>query len=244
MTTSSSEQIRELLTDGCKVLAWDGQGDFISGHVSCRVPQDPNRLLMKPSRIGLDEVDAAELLEVTLDGNKVGGGDLPIHNEIWIHTEIYKARPDVQCVVHTHAPHAVAFGSTNRPLVPVGHEGTLFTEGLPRFSETTDGIVTPERGQAVARLLGTHQAMLLQNHGLVTVGPSIPEAVMTAVWLEKACRMQLLAYAMGGPQVWTDPEEALRKKARIYGPNAMRNTFAYCVRQVQREVADRLNPAL
>lgn len=229
--------LKSLLTDGCKVLAWDGQGDFISGHVSCRSPEDPTLLFMKPSRLGLEEVDAAELLTVNLEAERIGGGELPIHNEVWIHTEIYKARPDVQCVVHTHAPHAVAFGSTNRPLIPVGHEGCLFAEGLPMFSETTDGIVNSERGQAVARTLGPHQALLLQNHGLVTVGPTIPQAVMTAVWLEKACRMQMLAYAMGGPAVWTDSAEALRKKARIYGPAAMANTFAYCVRKVQEALA-------
>lgn len=230
----SNPSIQELLADGCRVLAWDGQGDLISGHVSCRIPENPSRLYMKPARIGLEEVDAAQLIEVDLDGKKVGG-DLPIHTEVFIHTQIYRHRPEVQCVVHTHAPYAVAFGSTNRPLVPVGHEGTLFCDGLPMFSETTDGIVTPERGEAVMRTLGPLNALLLQNHGLVTVGPTIQEAVMTAVWLEKACRMQMLAYAMGGPQVWTSPEEAVLKKKRIYGPQAMANAFAYCARKAKEE---------
>ncbi len=111
-----------------------------------------------------------------------------------------RARPEVNCVVHTHPPHAVAFGSMNRPLLPVSHEGSLFADGLPIFSETTDLIVTRERGEALARTLGQTRAALLQNHGLVTVGGSIAEAVMTAVILEKACQVQLLADAAGGPQ--------------------------------------------
>ncbi|MCL6564231.1 MAG: class II aldolase/adducin family protein [Firmicutes bacterium] len=226
----------ERLVDGCKVLSWDGQGDLISGHVSCRAPAQSDRFYLKPSRFGLEEIDAAQLIEVNLEGEKVAG-ELGLHNEVFIHTEIYRVRPDVRCVVHTHAPHAVAFSSTGRPLLPIGHEGTLFADGLPVFSETTDGIVTRERGEKVAALLGEHRALLLQNHGLVTVGATVEEAVMTAVWLEKACRLQMIAYAMGGPTRWTDPAEAEIKRRRIYTPEAMRNAFAYCVRKVREAQA-------
>lgn len=226
--------IKETLAYGCKALALEGQGDIIWGHVTCRVPDRLDRFYMKPAAMGLEEIDAADLIEIDLDGRKVAG-ERPSHSEVFIHTQIMLARPDVNCVVHTHPPHAVAFGSTQKPLLPVGHEGSLFADGLPVFSETTDLIVTPERGEALARTLGQKNAALLRNHGLVTAGKSIAEAVMNAIVLERACRVQLLAEAMGGPQAWTDPQEAQIKKERIYSASAMENAFGYYVRRVQAQ---------
>lgn len=217
-------------------MALDGQGDLIWGHITARVPDVPDRLYMKPAAMGLEEIETADLIQIDMSGKKVAG-DRDVHNEVFIHTEVMRARPDVQCVVHTHAPHAVAFGSLNQPLVPVGHEGNLFAEGLPVFKETTDLIVTKELGEAVARTLGSHNAVLLQNHGMVTAGKSIAEAVMTAIFLEKACQVQLLAEGAGGPKAWTEPEESRRKKERIYRPWAFEKAFAYLVRRVQAEEA-------
>lgn len=232
---------RETLAYACKVLAVEGQGDVIWGHVTLRTAADPERLYMKPAAMGLEEIEVADLIEIDLDGRKVGGGR-PSHSEVFIHTRIMRARPEVNCVVHTHPPNAVAFGSLERPLLPVGHEGSLFADGLPVFSETTDLIVSRERGEALARALGQNNAALLRNHGLVTAGGSIAEAVMTAVVLERACRVQLLAEMAGGPRAWTDPVEAEIKKQRIYHPGAMERAFEYYVRRVRR-LENRPRPA-
>lgn len=223
---------KETLAYGCKILALEDQGDIIWGHVTCRVPDQTDLLYMKPAAMGLEEIGASDLIEIDLEGQKVSG-ERPSHSEVFIHTQIMQARPDVNCVVHTHPPHAVAFGSLNKQLLPVGHEGSLFFDGLPVFSETTDLIVTPERGEALARTLGQANAALLQNHGLVTAGRSIAEAVMTAVVLEKACRVQLLAESAGGPGAWTSPQEASIKKERIYRPAAIEHAFDYYVRRVK-----------
>ncbi len=225
--------VKETLAYGCKVLALEGQGDIIWGHVTLRVPGDPERLYMKPAAMGLEEIEVPDLIEVDLDGRKVSG-ERPSHSEVFIHTEIMRARPEISCVVHTHPPHSVAFGSLERPLLSVGHEGSLFAGGLPVFSETTDLIVTRELGEALARTLGQHKAALLRNHGLVTAGGSVAEAVMSAVILDKACQVQLLAESAGGPKAWTDPEEARTKKERIYHSSAIENAFHYYVRAVKR----------
>ncbi len=224
--------VKEALAYGCKILALEGQGDIIWGYVTCRVPGQADRLYMKPAAMGLEEISVSDLIEIDLEGRKVNG-ERPSHSEVFIHTEVMNARPEVNCVVHTHPPHAVAFGSTTRPLLPVGHEGSFFAEGLPVFSETTDLIVTRELGEALARTLGQRNAALLQNHGLVTVGSNVAEAVMTAIILERACRVQLLAEAMGGAKAWTDPQEAAIKRERIYPPSALENAFNYYVRRVQ-----------
>jgi L-fuculose-phosphate aldolase len=224
------DKLAEKLAQACKVLADDGQGDLIWGHVTARTAARPERLLMKPAGIGLEEMERAEVITVDLDGAR-SSGTRPRHAEVFIHTEIMRARPEIQAVVHTHPPHAVAFSSLCRPLLPVGHEGALFCDGLPVFDRTSDLIVTSDLGRAVAACLGNHNALLLRNHGIVTAGRSIEEAVMTAVLLEKACKLQLMTEQAGGPKATTGKEEARIKRERIYGPQSLQTAFEYCVRR-------------
>ena len=161
-----TEALRKKLTNAGRVLASQDQGDFVAGHVTVRLPDDPGRFLMKPATIGLDEMTLDNIITVDLDGQKVGG-TMPRHNEVFIHSEVLRARSDIQCVVHTHAPHAVAFSSLGCELVPVSNEAGYFYKKLAVFSETSDLIVTKERGQAVARCLGENGALILRNHGIV-----------------------------------------------------------------------------
>ena len=156
------------------------------------------------------------------------------HAEYPIHTEILRARPDVQCVVHTHAPAAVAFASLGEPLRPISHEGTFFVPpDVARFTLTGDLILTRELGQALAETLGRRNAVLLVHHGIVTVGPDVPTAVVGAILLERACRKQLLAMAAGSLRTWPSDEEALRKRQHCYPPELVRQAWDYLVRRVQ-----------
>jgi L-ribulose-5-phosphate 4-epimerase len=225
-----TDQLAEKLVQGCRILADDGQGDLIWGHVSARQTARPDHIIMKPAGIGLEEMAEDAIISVDLSGERTGG-ERPRHVEVFIHTEIMRARPEIQAVVHTHPPHAVAFSSLCRPLLPIGHEGAMFCDGLPVFDRTSDLIVSPDLGRAVVACLGAHNALLLRNHGIVTVGRSIEEAVMTAVLLEKACKVQLLAEQAGGAKAATSPEEARTKRARIYGPASLQAAFDYCVRR-------------
>jgi L-ribulose-5-phosphate 4-epimerase len=228
-----TEPLAEKLIQGCRILADDGQGDLIWGHVSARLPARPDHIVMKPAGIGLEEMADDTIISVDLSGERTSG-ERPRHIEVFIHTEIMRARPEIQAVVHTHPPHAVAFSSLCRPLLPIGHEGAMFCDGLPVFDRTSDLIVSPDLGQAVAACLDGYNALLLRNHGIVTVGRSIEEAVMTAVLLEKACRVQLLAEHAGGAKALTSSEEARTKRERIYGPASLQAAFEYCVRRHAR----------
>lgn len=224
------DQLAEKLIQGCRVLADDGQGDMIWGHVSARASNIPGRIFMKPAGIGLEEMTRDEVITVDLAGDRTGGAR-PRHVEVFIHTEIMRARPEIQAVVHTHPPHAVAFSSLCKPLLAIGHEGAMFCDGLPVFDRTSDLIVSPDLGRAVAACLDGHNALLLRNHGIVTAGRSVEEAVMMAVLLEKACKVQLLAEQAGGPNASTSPEEARIKRDRIYAPASLQAAFDYCVRR-------------
>jgi L-fuculose-phosphate aldolase len=127
------------------------------------------------------------------------------------------AREDVNAVVHTHAPWSVAFASTEQPLRPISHEATLFVPPeVARFTETGDLIVSRELGASLAETVGDRNAALMVHHGIVTCGGDVPAAVMTAVFLERACRANIRAHAGGGPKSWSSDAEALAKREHVY----------------------------
>jgi L-fuculose-phosphate aldolase len=173
------------------------------------------------------------LIVCDLEGKKVEG-KYERHSEVFIHTEIYKARPDVHCVVHTHAPYATAFGSLKQPLRPISHEGSIFAGGgLPLFDYTTALIRTPELGQELAKALGGSRGALMKNHGLAVVGGSVQEATLYSVFLEKAARIQLMAAASGEPS-WSSDEEARIKYEQIYTPHRLGSMWDYFVRRAKK----------
>ena len=222
--------LRERLVDAGRVLALEGQGDYVAGHVSVRLPDDPGRFLMKPAGIGIEEMRPDNIITVDIEGRKVDGA-MPRHNEVFIHSEVLRARSDVNAVVHTHPIHAVAFSSLGKPLVAVGNDASPFVGNLPIFDETTDLIVDQARGQAVARCLGDRAALILRNHGIVTAAASIEEAVWVALKLEKACRMQLLAEAAGGPKLTVEGDDLKKKSRRSNRGDLHVNVFDYLVRR-------------
>ncbi|CAN0423846.1 unnamed protein product, partial [Phaeothamnion confervicola] len=222
--------LRDKLVNAGRVLAMEGHGDYVAGHISVRLPDDPGRFLMKPAGIGIEEMTADNIVTVDIEGRKVGGA-MPRHNEVFIHSEVLRARPDVQSVLHSHPVHAVAFSSLGRKLVAVGNDASRFSAGLPVFDETTDLIVDQQRGKAVARCLGEHPALILRNHGIVTAGASIEEAVWLALKLERACRIQLLAEAAGGPRLLVKETDIGDKAKRSNRGDLHTNVFNYLVRR-------------
>jgi len=224
----SLDTLKDSLITAGRILVSEDQGDTIFGHVSARLPGDDAHFLMKPHRIGLEEITAENLITINLECEKVAG-DAPIHIEAFIHSEILRARPDLGAVVHTHAPNAVAFSALGRPLQAVGHEGSMFCEGLPVFSETADLIVDQARGKAVARAMADFDALLMANHGIVTAGRTIEEATVLALWLERACKAQLTVEACGGATQLCSHDDAVAKKARILPQR--KSVFDYLTRR-------------
>lgn len=216
---------------GCRILGLEDQGDFVWGHVSARDP-DGRGVWMKASTWGLEEIGREHVILVSWDGD-VLAGEGRRHAEYPIHTELMRARPDVQAVVHTHAPWAVAFASTEQPLRPVSHEATLFVPPeIARFTKTGDLIFTPELGVDLATAVGDRNAAFMVHHGIVTCGPDVVTAVMTAVLLERACRTNVRAIAGGGPRTWSSDEEALAKRDHCYPPQLLRQAWDYLARRL------------
>src|SRR6201981_1663139 len=127
--------IKEQLSMAGKVLVAEGQDDFTRGHISFRLPDNPNLFFMKAHSIGLDEITTQNILTIDLDGNVVAG-TARRHSEVYIHSEIFKARPDVNCVIHTHPAFSIAMSATGRGLKCYSQPGALFYQALGSFTAT------------------------------------------------------------------------------------------------------------
>jgi ribulose-5-phosphate 4-epimerase/fuculose-1-phosphate aldolase len=219
------DELRAGVALGCRILALEDQGDFVWGHVSARDPEGRG-VWMKASGFGFDEIGPEQVILVSWDG-EVLEGDGRRHVEYPIHTELMRARPDVQCVVHTHAPWSVAFAATEEPLRPVSHDGTLFVPpDVARFTRTGDLVLTPELGSDLAGTVGERNVALMVHHGIVACGADLPTAVFNAVFLERACKTNMRVLMAGGPKTWSSDEEALAKRTRVGSPHAAWDYFA------------------
>ena len=228
------DEARRRLVEAGRILEAQGQGDMTRGHVSARVPGRPGYFLMKPHSVGFAEITADNLLTIDPDG-EVAEGAGRRHGEVFIHGEIYRARPDVGAVVHTHPTHAVALSVTGRPLRPLCQGGALFAgERLPVFAETMDLISTPALGRAVAAALGPHRAVLLRAHGVVVAGATLEEAVVSLVMLEEAARLQLLAEAAGSAVSEFPADDVARLRDRLAAPEQFVLNFDFLAREAAR----------
>ena len=192
------------------------------GHVSVRDPDDHSRYLMSRS-LAPELVTAADVLAHDLDGAAPDARGAALYLERFMHGEIYRARPDVNAVVHSHAPSLVPFGVTGVPLRPLYHMSAFLAGGVPVFdiravAGASDMLVrTPALGRALAQTLGTHAVALMRGHGAVIVGPDLPHAVFRSVYTEVNARLQAQAMALRRDVKYLDAEEARRAEAALDG---------------------------
>jgi L-fuculose-phosphate aldolase len=213
-----------------RILEHQGQGDMTRGHVSLRVPGNPQHFFMKPHSIGFDEITPENILTIDLDGNVVAG-TARRHSEVFIHSEVFRVRPDVQSVIHVHPIHAVALSATGRSIRPLNQGGAIFAGALPLYTDTIDLIRTPAMGAGVAKAMGPHRAVLLKSHGVVMTGASVEEAVVLCVMLEEAARTQLLAEATGPLLAEFPPDDVARLRHNLTRPDQFAVNFAYLARK-------------
>ncbi len=230
MTQDDAKQ--KLILAG-RVLVDEGQDDFTRGHISVRVPDDPRHFFMKPHSVGLDEITLANILTIDLEGN-VAAGTARRHSEVYIHSEIYKARADVSCVLHTHPPYSVALSATGQPLKCYSQPSALFHEALGFYDDTINLIRTPQMGAGVAKALGPHRAVLLKNHGIAVAGGTIEEVVVSALMLENAAKIQMIVEATGQPGPEFPHADIAKLKHDIGRPDQFIVNFDYLVRRAQR----------
>ncbi len=189
--------IKEKIATSTRILVRERLiGPF--GHPSTRIPGTDLVAVLGHTHDDvkdLAETDSNDVVVMDLDGEVVEG-TMEAPGERFMHTEIYKARPDVGAVIHAHPMHCIAFSITDVPLAPVWHLCTLFADGVPIYDSAVQ-IDNPERGRSVAAAMGDRKGVLLKGHGLTVVGTSIEEATVSAVNLERSARLQIMAGGLG-----------------------------------------------
>lgn len=206
-----AEGIGELIR-AHRVLEMEGHEDLTLGHISWRDPGGRG-FWMKLQGISLGEVRTQEdLVLMDFDGNVLEGDGRWVHAEWPIHAELLRARPDIESAGHTHPFYASAFSSTHETLRAVAHEGAFFGENVPHYKDTSDLIKTPQLGADCAATMGDAYALFVANHGVTFCGNTIKHAMLMGIFIEKACRHQLLMQSSGFKWDWVEGEEIEKKK--------------------------------
>jgi L-fuculose-phosphate aldolase len=166
------------------------------GHISARIPGRDEFLMIGHIHQGYDKLTPNHIIRLNFDCEILDGKELGAHEEAVIHSEIFRRRPDVKSVVHTHAFYAQTLSLTDQPLVPMFMHSLVFSEGVPRV-DYSFLIATKKEAIEVAEALKDYWAVLCRGHGSVNVGRSVEEACVVAVVLERTAKMILMARACG-----------------------------------------------
>jgi len=209
---AADSRLIEDLVAAYRVLAHQGVLDGF-GHVSVRHNRSETRFVMSRS-LAPELVTAADLIEFDLYGNAVDARGRALYSERFIHAEIYRARSDIQAIVHAHTPSLIPYGVSSVPLRPIYHMASFIGDGVPVFDirktfGMTDMLISDAaKGRALAQVLGAKTCVLMRGHGVVVVGPSIPIAVGRSIYLDTNAQIQTQAMALGGKVIYLDPQEA------------------------------------
>jgi len=215
------EKLKVAVANGCRIVAQQGLADYL-GHVSCRVP-GTNYVLIKARGVemgNLDNMTPDKVCMVDIEGNLVEG-NYREPSEVRLHTEVYRARPDVMGIVHTHQIFATTFGCVGKPILPMGFPmlADMASSAGPNLPVFAGGlkVQSKEQGAAVAACLGDAVACLLKNHGVLVTGNSVEDAVLNTIWLENQAKITFLATLIGTPQSMS--HELVKQNVSELAPN-------------------------
>jgi len=195
MSTNAIKDISERIVKASRELQDHGLVRGTSGNISARIPST-DTFLIKPSGVRMESLKSEELVLVDLQGNKIRG-ELNVSMETPIHAAIYRARNDVQAVVHTHPPTATAFGIAKTEILPLQIEMfMLLPNGVPIVPFKVPG--SKALADAVQKKIADYDAVILENHGIVTVGSTIEAACSLNEMVEEGAKIQLLAMTLAG----------------------------------------------
>ncbi|MGO8997240.1 MAG: class II aldolase/adducin family protein [Polyangiaceae bacterium] len=201
----SERDLRIDLAACYRLVALFGWDDLVFTHISARLPGEHNAFLINPYGMLFEEITASSLVKVDLKGEKLAPSDWPINPAGFvIHSAIHAARPDAECVLHLHTNAGVAVSAQKQGLLPISQIATIALSSLG-YHDYEGIALRDEEKPRLVRDLGSAACLILRNHGLLTVGPTIADAFIRMYALQRACEVQVLAQGGDKELVHVDP---------------------------------------
>ena len=183
-----------------RIFARYGFDEGVGGHVTARDPILADHFWVNPFAVHFGHIRVSDLLLVDAEGTVVDGDGRVNPAAFAIHSQVHAARPDVVAAAHTHSTYGRTWSTLGRLLDPLTQDACAFFEDHALFDDFTGVVLDTDEGARIATALGGHKAVILQNHGLLTVGGSVEEAAWWFLSLDRSCQVQLLAEAAGKPR--------------------------------------------
>ncbi|HVE07723.1 MAG TPA: class II aldolase/adducin family protein [Paraburkholderia sp.] len=223
-----------------RLAALNGWDDLVYTHISASVPGEPGHFLINPFGFGFAEVCASNLVKIDIDGNVVGTREHPVNaTGFALHAAVHAARSDAFCVMHLHNTAGIAVSIQPEGLQPASQHALRF-HGHLAYHDYEGLAFTPADARRLIADLGSKPAMLLRNHGTLTLGRTVAEAYVLMATLIKACEIQLQAQAGGAPLVLPSPAVAQRTAEQLYDGGAIEGALEWPA--LLRKL-DRIDPA-
>ncbi len=190
---------KERLAASFRLFAKFGFDEGVAGHITARDPELTDHFWVNPFGMHFSQIRVSDLILVDGNGQVVEGDRMVNTAAFAIHSRVHHARPDVIAAAHAHSIYGKSWATLGRLLDPITQDACAFYEDHAVFEDYTGVVVDTSEGERIAQTLGGRKAVILRNHGLLTVGENVDEAVWWFITMERSCQAQLLAEAAGKP---------------------------------------------
>jgi ribulose-5-phosphate 4-epimerase/fuculose-1-phosphate aldolase len=214
-----------------------GLDEGVAGHITVRDPEFPDSYWVNPFGMHFSMIKSSDLVRVSHDGEVVDGDRAVNGAAVAIHCAVHAARPDVLAAAHAHGPYGKTFSSLDMTVEPLTQDACAFYQDIGKYDTYTGVVLDPEEGKRIAHALADGKAAILRNHGLLTVGQSVDEAVWWFITMERSCQAQLLAEAAGTP-VHIDAEMAALTASQVGSHISGYFSFQPLYQKIVREQPD------
>ncbi|QFG27652.1 class II aldolase/adducin family protein [Actinomadura sp. WMMB 499] len=205
---------KERLTAALRIFGKFGFEEGVAGHITARDPERDDHFWVNPFGMSFKHIRVSDLILVNHEG-KVVEGRYPVNEAAFaIHSQVHQARPDVVAAAHSHSTYGRAMSALGRKLEPITQDVCAFYQDHGLFDDYTGVVTDLEEGKRIAAALGDHKAVILRNHGLLTVGDTVDAAAWWFITMERSCQVQLLAQA-AGPVVPIEHDNAVLTHEQI-----------------------------
>jgi ribulose-5-phosphate 4-epimerase/fuculose-1-phosphate aldolase len=196
-----------------------GLDEGVAGHITVRDPGEPDTFWVNPFGMHFSMIKSSDLVRVGHEGDVVEGARAVNGAAVAIHCAVHAARPDVLAAAHAHGPYGKTLSSLDMTIEPLTQDACAFYDDVGTYADYRGVVLSFEEGERIGRALGPHKAVILRNHGMLTVGETIDSAAWWFLTLERTCQSQLMAYSaaagLGSKPIQIDPEEAAATRGQV-----------------------------